>query len=242
MQRRTICVLGGSGFLGKEICRLIVAMGHQAVSVSRGGRTSLGAASREQPWIEGVEWVRADILDAAGRVGAWKGALAGCDALIHAVGIGQQENAPSGQNFKRLHRDSVAAAAQAAAQAGVAKFVLISAAQLPPGHPAEYLQSKREGESLLQDIDIPTVILRPSYIHDGSAGLFGALARDGMQPLDLTAESDDPGALKAWVLETPGLRLEKVAMAALRAALQPQTVGILDVAEIEHLGDAMFIQ
>src|SRR5690554_2375007 len=91
MQRRTICVLGGSGFLGKEICRLIVAMGHQAVSVSRGGRTSLGAASREQPWIEGVEWVRADILDAAGRVGAWKGALAGCDALIHAVGIGQQE-------------------------------------------------------------------------------------------------------------------------------------------------------
>src|SRR5690554_4965244 len=185
MQRRKICVLGGSGFLGKEICRLIVAMGHQAVSVSRGGRASLSDVSRAEPWVEGVEWVRSDILNAAGEVDAWAGALVGCDALIHAVGIGQEEDAPSGQTFARLHRDSVAAAARAAAQAGVAKFVLISAAQLPPGLPAGYLQSKRQGESLLQDIDIPTVILRPSFIHDGSAGLFGALTNEDIEPIDM---------------------------------------------------------
>lgn len=242
MQRRTICILGGSGFVGKEICRLIVAMGHRAVSVSRGARASLDAATRAQPWVEGVEWVRADILDAAGRVDAWAGWLDGCDALIHAVGIGQQEDAPSGQNFARLHRDSVEAAARAAARAGVAKFVLISGGQLPPGRPSEYLQSKRAGESRLLAVDIPAAILRPNFIHDGSAGLFGALALDTFEPIDMIGKSEDLSTLQSWVLQTPGLRLEKVAMAALRAALQPQTLGVLDVAAIEHLGDAMFIQ
>lgn len=258
MKRYKICVLGGSGFLGREICRLIVAMGHQAVSVSRRGRPALA-----QPWVEGVKWIQADILDADGSLGDWTDALQDCEAVIHSIGIGR-EDASSGQLFGRLHRDSVGASARAAQQAGVAKFVFISAEKLPPGLPYAYLQTKLDGESVLQNVDIPVAILRPTFIHTGTPALFGVLAEPSIQPIDNIRKTGeitefDPAVvppdaerglgaessatiLNNWVLNTPGLRLEKVAMTALRAALQPETVGIIDPAAIDHLGDAMFIQ
>ncbi|TDP77383.1 putative NAD(P)-binding protein [Bradymonas sediminis] len=222
--------------MGREICRLVVAMGHEPVSVSRGGRPAI-----EEPWVEGVEWVQSNILGADGELGDWGSALAGCDALIHAVGIGEEDPA-SGQSFARLHRESVALAARKAAEMGVGKFVFISADQLPPGLPQGYLQTKLDAESDLQGVAIPTAILRPSFIHDGTLGLFGALAAMPTQSTEDLLETGEVSALQNWLLQTPGVRLEKVAMAALRAALQPETLGVLDPAEIDYLGDAMFIQ
>lgn len=225
MRRSKIAVLGGSGFLGREICRLGVAMGHAVVSVSRGGRPAL-----QEPWVEGVEWVCADLL---GAPEGWVSQLRGCEALVHAVGIAQ-EDAGCGQTFMRVHRDSVELAARAAVVKGVGKFVLISAAQLPAGLAHDYLQAKLDAEAWLEQIpELSVAILRPTFIYAGRPGLFGALAK---------APEAQSELMRGWARRTRGLRLERVAMAALRAALQPQTVGVLELAAIDHLGDAMFIQ
>ncbi len=225
MDRFKVCVLGGSGFIGTEICRLTVAMGHRPISVSRGGRPDI-----DEPWVEGVEWVAADVLD----TGAWQDHLQGCEALVHSVGVVDERRAQQ-QTFARLNRDSPIAAARAAQAAGVPKFVFLSCAKLPPEVPHAYLQSKLDAEASLQRLSIATAILRPVLVTAGPPLVAKAAGAMG------EAASHRP-EIDAWAKKTRGLRREKVAMAALRAALQPETVGVLEVDDIEHLGDAMFIQ
>lgn len=222
MDQFKVCVLGGSGFIGAEICRLAVAMGHRVVSVSRGGRPGV-----DEPWVEGVTWVSADVGD----LDAWSEHLDGCEALVYSVGIAA-EDPEQRQTFRRLHRDSVQMAAEAADRAGVPKFVFISAGKVPPAMPHSFLQSKLDGEASLQDHDLAVAILRPVLVHDGNPHASGMLAE--------AAGALPP--LRLWAEKTTGLRREKVAMAALRAALQPETTGVIEVDEIDYLGDAMFIQ
>ncbi len=222
MDQFKVCILGGSGFIGAEICRLAVAMGHRVVSVSRGGRPGMG-----EPWEEGVTWVEADVLD----VDAWAEHLEGCEALVHSVGIAAEQPSQH-QTYHRLHRDSVQAAARAAEAAGVPKFVFLSAGKVPPAMPHGFLQSKLDGEATLQHCDLSVAILRPVLVHgaeEDASGMLGAAA-DALPPVRL------------WAQNNRGLRHEKVAMAALRAALQPETTGVLEEADIDYLGDAMFIQ
>ncbi|WP_168210825.1 SDR family oxidoreductase [Persicimonas caeni] len=222
MDRFKVCVLGGSGFIGAEICRLAVAMGHRVVSVSRGGRPPI-----DEPWVEGVDWVSADVGD----VESWSAHLAGCEALVHSVGIAAEDPANE-QTYRRLHRHSVQQAARAAEQAGVPKFVMLSAGKVPPAMPHGFLQSKLDGEASLQGLDMAVAILRPVLVHDEDGRAAGMLG---------TAAGELP-PVRVWAEETTGLRREKVAMAALRAALQPETTGVLEVDDIAYLGDAMFIQ
>jgi uncharacterized protein YbjT (DUF2867 family) len=224
MDRYKVCVLGGSGFIGAEICRLAVAMGHEVVSVSRGGRPAI-----DEPWVEGVTWVAANVLD----TDQWVDHLEGCEALVHSVGIVDEEP-DRRQTFAKIHRDSVQLAADAAEKAGVPKFVFLSAAKAPPSLPHAYLQSKLDAEATLQASNLSYAILRPVRV----CGADGALSSGGAGVM----AAAERAPLRQWAQETRGLRREKVAMAALRAALQPETRGVLEVAEIDHLGDAMFIQ
>ncbi|EPY51170.1 NAD dependent epimerase/dehydratase [Schizosaccharomyces cryophilus OY26] len=54
-----LVVLGGSGFLGHNICKLAIARGHQVVSVSRRGR---GGIQYKEPWMEKVHWEKVDAM------------------------------------------------------------------------------------------------------------------------------------------------------------------------------------
>ena len=56
-----------------------------------------------------------------------------------------------------------------------------------------------------------------------------------------SAELRDEQLVEALERLTP-LRVERVAMAALRAALEPSIEGVLGHDEIEYIGDAMMIQ
>lgn len=59
MQREKVIVVGGSGFIGRELCRLTVALGHDVVSISLDGKPDIDAD--KEPWIEGVDWKKGDI-------------------------------------------------------------------------------------------------------------------------------------------------------------------------------------
>jgi UDP-glucose 4-epimerase len=58
MHDASVCVvLGGSGFLGKRLCRSLVQAGFRVRSVSRSGRPK----GQPEPWWSEVEWVAAPI-------------------------------------------------------------------------------------------------------------------------------------------------------------------------------------
>lgn len=69
-------VLGGNGFLGQRLCRVLVDAGFRVRSVSRSGRPG----GRPEPWWSGVEWVAA----AMGSREA-VGALDGAEFVFHLV-------------------------------------------------------------------------------------------------------------------------------------------------------------
>ena len=53
------CVFGGSGFVGKAVCKTLAAKGVAVTSVSRSGRPA-----DAEPWMDKVDWVAADAAKA----------------------------------------------------------------------------------------------------------------------------------------------------------------------------------
>ncbi|MBA2664843.1 MAG: hypothetical protein H0U74_21320 [Bradymonadaceae bacterium] len=192
MKIEKIVVIGGSGFVGREVCRLGRALGHEMLSISPDGRPAL-----DEPWVEGVGWV---IGEAAG-FESWQQWLEGCYSVVVC------EEA-------ELEGQLVALLGAAAERAGARKFVLVSRANA-----AATLAQAAEVESDLLARAFTTTILRP-------AAIFG----EG-HPLDVLGQE-----------LTRALPVERVAMAALRAALEEAMQGILDNDAIDDYGDAMMIQ
>ncbi|MFU8806182.1 MAG: SDR family oxidoreductase, partial [Bradymonadaceae bacterium] len=218
MKREKLVVFGGSGFIGREVCRLGRALGHRMISISRGGRPKL-----DEPWVQGVEWVQADALEPA----TWRPLLEGAYGVVHCVGTSSQGDEPA-QSFMHLNRDSAIYAAREAEAAKVRKFVFLSASQAPPSIPEAYLTTKREAEAVITGMDLISVFLRPAIVYGDE------------RPLSKIAAHDE-GREQDWIENFEPLRVERVAMAALRAVLEEEIEGILDEAAIEHLGDAVGI-
>jgi uncharacterized protein YbjT (DUF2867 family) len=210
-----ILVPGGSGFIGREICRLAVADGHEVRSVSRGGRPDATGS-----WVDAVEWSEADVFDP----NTWRDALDGCDAVIHTVGI-ISITPEKGATRERLDGDSAIIAALEADRAGVPAFVLLSVEGALARE--DHLTAKRRAERTIAELDPRTTVLRLSPVY-------------GEAP-----ESQYPGlvnaALKAigerdWLARRFGdarpLGVTRVARVALHAAVTPNTPELLDVAAI----------
>ena len=70
------CVFGGSGFVGKAVCKTLARQGVAVTSVSRSGRPA-----DAEPWMDKVDWVAADA--AKDSIAA---ALKGAGACISCVG------------------------------------------------------------------------------------------------------------------------------------------------------------
>eukprot|EP00618_Florenciella_parvula_P012119 CAMPEP_0119529530 /NCGR_PEP_ID=MMETSP1344-20130328/43531_1 /TAXON_ID=236787 /ORGANISM="Florenciella parvula, Strain CCMP2471" /LENGTH=93 /DNA_ID=CAMNT_0007569191 /DNA_START=187 /DNA_END=464 /DNA_ORIENTATION=- len=67
-----VVVVGGGGFVGSRVCRELVTAGcSKVVAVSRSGQPPAWTA--DEAWMQRVEWVAADAMDA----GALEAALEG---------------------------------------------------------------------------------------------------------------------------------------------------------------------
>ncbi|HYJ80130.1 MAG TPA: NAD(P)H-binding protein [Longimicrobiaceae bacterium] len=214
-----LLVLGGSGFIGREVCRQAVAAGHQVAALARSG-----APRGDAPWLEAVRWVVADALDP----GAWAGHLEGCAAVVHCVGI-IAERPDHDETFARINGDAAVVAAGAAARAGVGAFVFFSAAGRPPLVPRAYLEAKRRAEAAILAAGPRPVVFRPGIVYGPGrlpAYLPAALLRAGMRVPGVR------GLARRW----RPLPVAAVARAALRAAADPRVHGIVEVDDIARLG------
>lgn len=168
MAIQTVCVLGGSGFVGRHIVRLLCTQG-MAVRVPTRNPDKARQAFAALP----VEIVSADVHDVAQLVRLF----AGMDAVINLVGILHEQG---GQTFQGAHVELPRKVVEAARIAGVHRLLHMSALNAAPNGPSAYLRSKGAAERLVQASGLQATLFRPSVIFgagDSFLTLFARLAQ-----------------------------------------------------------------
>ena len=213
-----LLVVGGSGFIGRAICRRAVAAGHEVRSVSRSGRPE-DAAGR---WVDDVEWTSADLFSPH----MWRDRLRSVDAVVHSVGIAH-ENPQEGVTFERVNGDSTIITALEAERAGVDTYVFLSSAANYPTARRAYLQSKRRAERAIENLNMETVVLRPGAVYGPDQPHFPQFLNW------LCKLVDGIDSLAERLGEARPLSVDRVAGVALDAAVDPE-VRLLTVEDIAH--------
>ena len=108
-----ILVTGGTGFIGPKVVHAIRERGHEVRALVR----EPARAGQLKAW--GAELFRGDVTDPT----AVRAAVAGCDTVVHLVAIIQGKP----QDFQRVMTDATRDLVAASKDAGVKRFVLMSA-------------------------------------------------------------------------------------------------------------------
>jgi uncharacterized protein YbjT (DUF2867 family) len=163
-----VLILGGNGFIGSEMCRVLAARGHAVTALAR----EAGVAARRMPEIA---WLHRD-LRSMQRAADWP-FLSGFDAVVNCAGALQDS---ARDDVGAVQRGAMLAMYEAAKGAGIRLVVQISARTDGPGSIGRFLGTKREADFALAASRLPFVVIRPAIVigrnaHGGSA-LLRALA------------------------------------------------------------------
>lgn len=163
---RTIAITGATGFVGRHIVRQLLSRGHTVRCLVR----SAEKAHAVLPADRRVQLVVGEVLDRSSPAEVLKGA----DACIHLIGIIREVG---DQTFKAMHELATRAMLDAAAAAGVKRFVHMSAIGVVPDSKAEYQRTKFEAERMVRRSGLEWTVFRPGLIH-GLGGEFTAMVAD----------------------------------------------------------------
>jgi NADH dehydrogenase len=151
---QTVAVAGATGFVGRYVVRELLDRGARVRALTRSGEK----ASDVLPEHENLKLVYGDVFDRD----TVRELVDGCDAIVNCIGIRREVGTVT---FERMHVRVVEILADAAKEAGVSRFVQISAIGTRPNAKTDYHRSKFEGESLLRRSGLDWTILRPSLVH-----------------------------------------------------------------------------
>jgi len=171
MRPLSICVLGGTGFVGAHLVSRLVRDGHRVRVLTRNR-----ARHRELLVLPGLELVEADVHDAA----MLPEALRGHDVVINLIGI--LNEAGAGVGFRRVHAELARTVVGACKSAGVPRLLQMSSLRADEAAPSEYLRTKGLAERSVREDAGPVAwtIFRPSVIFgpgDGFMNKFADLLR-----------------------------------------------------------------
>ncbi len=167
MDSKLATLFGGGGFVGRAIAEELFARGWRVRIAQRDPRRAFAVKALGR--IGQMQFVAADVArpDSVAR------AVAGSDAVINLVGILQG-------NFDAVHVAGARNVAEAAARAGAASLVQISAIGADAASPSAYGRSKAAGEAAVREAFPGATIVRPSIIFgrdDGFTNRFAQLIR-----------------------------------------------------------------
>jgi NADH dehydrogenase len=154
----TVLVTGAGGFVGRHVVRELVASGGQVRAMVRDVH---GARMLENV---DCELVRGDVTDAASLLAATRG----CRAVVHLAAI--LTGRPG--DFERVMARGARNLVEAAREAGVRRFVLMSAigAAADTRGSVPYYRAKWAAEQAVQGSGIGHAILRPSFVFGADGG------------------------------------------------------------------------
>ena len=158
MKIETICILGGSGFVGRPLAARLASCGYRLRLLTRRRERN-----KDLSVLPHCEVVEADIHDPK----ALTAQLRGCDALINLVGV-LHDAKRRGHGFRDAHILLARTVVQAAQDAGVRRLLHMSAlnADAAAGS-SDYLRSKGEAENIVHTTGkshLAVTSFRPSVI------------------------------------------------------------------------------
>ena len=206
MQITTVCVIGGSGFVGRHLCQQLAAQGY---------RVRVPTRDRERAkaliLLPTVDVVVTDVQDPA----ALAAVIRGCDAVINLVGV--LHDARGKRGFAAAHVELARKVVAACHANNVRRLLQMSALAAAMDAPSAYLRSKGEAERIVLESGLDVTVFRPSVIFgpdDSFLNMFAGLAR----------------VLPVIALASPGARfqpvyVDDVAAAFVRALADGTTFG-----------------
>lgn len=180
MATLNVCMLGGTGFVGRSIAARLSRAGHRVRVPTR-----FLMRHRDILVLPGVVLVEGDVHDRD----FLRRAFEGMDVVINLVGI-LNERGRSGAGFERAHVELAAKVAEACRESGVPRLLHMSALGAAPDAPSHYLRTKARGEDAAHSAapEVHVTSFRPSVIfgpRDSFTRRFAALLRlaPGVFPL-----------------------------------------------------------
>jgi NADH dehydrogenase len=164
MSTRRILVLGGTGFVGRQVCEQLARLGWQVTVPTR--RAVNAAAIQNLP---GLTVVEASVHSASDLTRL----MPGHDAVVNLVAVLHGDE----QRFEQVHVQLPTLIAQAMKHAGVNRLVHISALGADAQGPSMYQRSKARGETALQSAGLDLTVLRPSVIFGAEDRFLNLFAR-----------------------------------------------------------------
>lgn len=151
-----VLVAGGSGFVGRALCRVLDARGHTVTAASR------------SPDVDGLPAaVSTAVLDVTDE--PLDRVLRGHDAVVNLVALPSHVQ-PTAQSHDVVHLEGTRHLLAASERTGVDRFVQMSGLGVDAGVETAYFRAKRRAEAAVRDADFEWVIYRPSVVFgDGCA-------------------------------------------------------------------------
>jgi uncharacterized protein YbjT (DUF2867 family) len=156
MKLLSICILGGTGFLGTRMVARLIKDGHQVTVLSRDRELH-----KHLLVLPGLTLDNCDVYEEAQLSERFRGK----DVVVNLVGI-LNERGFGGGGFRRAHVDLTRGVLQAARSAGVARLLQVSALKAAVDAPSYYLRTKGEAEQLIraESASLDWTIFQPSVI------------------------------------------------------------------------------
>lgn len=170
MSERTLFITGASGFIGRHLQRRLSGKGApRLVCLSRNVSAS---PTRNATWVSG------ELRDPS----TWAKSLEGVDAVVH---LAAATGAAAPEVYQRANVEGTRALVEAAEQAGVERFCLVStiAAGYPDIRAYPYARSKLEAELIVQRSSLKWGIVRPTIVLGARSPVWRGIAGLAKLPL-----------------------------------------------------------
>ena len=166
----SVCVLGGSGFVGRHVCEHLTSAGYRVAAPTRNRER----AKEDLILLPTVDVFTADVHDER----ALAEVIRRCDAVINLVGV--LHDGSGRASFAEAHAGLARKVVAACRETGVRRLLHMSALNADRNGPSEYLRSKGEAEAIVRESGLDWTIFQPSVIfgpEDRFLNLFAELQK-----------------------------------------------------------------
>lgn len=185
-----ICIVGGSGFVGRAIAR---------VASERGYRVTIACRHPERArdlMVKGVRLVKADVVDGQGL----EQAVHGADCVINLVGILFEKGRYS---FEAVHLHGTDHLLAACERAHTRRYLHMSALGADTASPSTYARTKAEAEERVRQAGLNRglgwTIFRPSVIYGAGDSFFNRFRQLSSLPFVLPVIGGNTRFQPVWI-------------------------------------------
>ncbi|MFQ6023694.1 MAG: complex I NDUFA9 subunit family protein [Acidiferrobacterales bacterium] len=174
MAQLTICLLGGTGFVGRSLARHLVELGHVVRIITRRRERK----KRGLLVLPTLSMVEGDVHNPA----VLRQQFQGTDVVVNLIGV-LNASGRRGQGFERVHVELPRKIVDACREVGVPRLLHMSGLHAAMDAPSYYLRTKARGEEVVHSVETTNfhvTSFRPSVIFgpdDSFINRFASLLR-----------------------------------------------------------------